>query len=303
MTLMQAPPQSSVASWDQFVEWARLENIHQKNISGVHPDDHGNAALRGRTYFEVNCFRYYHALKVCWPYLNRPGQKIMDVGSWPGGWLRAMSHFAGHHRPEVWASGLIFPDDFLVKMGGACHGTVKCELDVWSPMYDREAPNVFTERGFTLVTAMEVVEHLYHPGWMFKVIHDSMVTGGILFLTTNNVSRLFNLYGIVKGGGMAGNLDELLPRGGGILGAWRPHAREYCWQELNHIALKAGFHHIDHGFYQENYCMRLIEGEEQPSEELIYSNDEERQFARAITPMLYEPDQLKSGMYLVFKKV
>ncbi|MDB5171381.1 MAG: hypothetical protein JWN51_154, partial [Phycisphaerales bacterium] len=51
------------------------------------------------------------------------------------------------------------------------------------------------------------------------------------------------------------------------------------------------------------YCMRLIEGEEQPSEELIYSNDEERQFARAITPMLYEPDQLKSGMYLVFRKV
>lgn len=294
---------ASTISWEQFRQWALSENNHQKEIAGVHAPDHGNPDLRGRTYFEVNVYRYFHAMQVCYPYLNKPNQKFMDVGSWPGAWLRAIAHFAAHHHPQVWASGLIFPPDFIQKMAGACHGTQRIELDVWSPMYDREAPNVFTERGYTFVSAMEVVEHLYHPGWMFKVIHEAMAPGGILFLTTNNVERLSNVFGLVKGGGMAGNLDELLPRGGGILGQWRPHAREYCWQELNHVALQAGFHHLQHGFYQENYGLRLLEGEHQPSDELLYSNDEERRFAEAIKPMLFEPDQLKSGMYLVFQRV
>ena len=303
MTVAEAPAETSTITWEQFRQWALQENEHQRSIAGVHPPDHGNPDLRGRTYFEVNCFRYFHALQVCWPYLNRPNQKVLDVGSWPGAWLRAIAHFSGHHHPEVWASGLIFPDGFLEKMAGACQGIQKIELDVWSPMYDREAPNVLTERNFTFVSAMEVVEHLYHPGWMFKVIHEAMVPGGILFMTTNNVARLSNIYGLLKGGGMVSNLDELLPRGGGILGGWRPHAREYAWQELNHVALMHGFHHLAHGFYQENYGLRLLEGEQLPSDELIYSNDEERRFVQAVTPMLYEPGQLQSGMYLVFKRV
>ncbi len=302
MTDADAPLESSAIDWESFRQWALAENDYQKHIAGVHPADHAIPDLRGRTYFEVNVYRYFHALQVCWPWLNRPNQKAMDVGSWPGAWLRAIAHFAARHRPAVWASGLLFPDHFLEKMGGACIGIQKIELDVWSPMYDREVPNVFTEKNFTFVSAMEVVEHLYHPGWMFNVIHQAMSPGGILFLTTNNISRLSNLFGLLRGVGISGNLDELLPRDGGILGAWRPHAREYCWQELSQIAQKANFIPLAHGFYQENYGLPLIEGKALPSDELQYSSDEERQFAEIITPMLSEPGQLKSGMYLVFQK-
>ncbi|HEX4794518.1 MAG TPA: methyltransferase domain-containing protein [Humisphaera sp.] len=305
MTTTLTPPTSETTtlSWQQYLQWARRENEHMRAISGVHGNDHPNPDLRGRTYFEVNCYRYFHALQVCWPYINRPNQKIMDVGSWPGAWLRAIAHFAAAHKPEIWASGLIFPPDFIEKMGGACKGTLKCELDVWSPMHEREAPNVFTERNFTFVSAMEVVEHLYHPGWMFRIIHDAMVPGGVLFMTTNNVGRLSNIVGMLKGGGMAGNLDELLPRDGGKLGHWRPHAREYCWQELNHVALQYGFHHISHGFYSENYGLRLLEEKDQPSEELPYNDEGERRFVEAVRPMLMEQEQLKSGMYLVFRRM
>jgi hypothetical protein len=302
MTLTPTVAPSTIL-WEQFLAWARVENGHQKKIAGVHGADHANPDLRGRTYFEVNLYRYFHALQVCWPYLNRPGQKVMDVGSWPGAWLRVIAHFAAAHEPQVWASGLMFPDDFLGKMGGACQGTIKCELDVWSPMCVRDAPTQFSEREFTLVTAMEVVEHLYHPGGMFKVIHDSMSPGGILFLTTNNIARLSNVYGLLRGLGVAGNLNELLPRDGGILGAWRPHAREYAWRELDAIARNAGFESVDHGFYQENYALRLLEQEQSPTDDLLCSGSEERRFAQAIAPMLREPGQLKSGMYLVLKKV
>src|SRR5256885_183476 len=136
-------------TWQEFIAWAKEENVYQKQIAGAHPDNHPNPELRGRTYFEVNLYRYYHCLGVCWPFLTQ-----------------------GTHK----------------------------------------------------------------------------------------AARLQNLAGMLAGGGMAGNLDELLPRGGGQLGAWRPHAREYVWQELNHVAMKSGFAHIAHGFYQENYGLKLIEG-------------------------------------------
>src|SRR4051794_30526502 len=88
--------QSSI-TWDEFVRWAREENEYQKKAAGVHQQDHPNALLRGRSYFEVNLYRYFHALQVCWPFLNRPNQKVMDVGCWPGAWLRVIAHFARRH--------------------------------------------------------------------------------------------------------------------------------------------------------------------------------------------------------------
>jgi len=292
----------SSISWNNFLAWARAENEYQQQIAGVHQPDHPQDSLRGRTYFEVNLYRYFHALQVCWPYLNRPGQKIMDVGSWPGAWLRVIAHFAAQHQPKAWASGLMFPDRFLEKMDGACAGMLRCELDPYSPMRDMSAPTTLAENDFTFVSAMEVVEHLYHPRGMFQVIHEAMAPGGVLFVTTNNVSRLSNLFAILNGGGLVGNLEELIPSDGGILGNWRPHAREYAWQEANALAQSAGFEPITHGFYQENYALRLLEGIDQPSEELVLPRGAEKRLARELIPLLAEPDQLKSGMYLLFRK-
>ena len=295
--------EASPVVWRRFLDWARTENDYQKAIAGVHGQDHGNPDLRGRTYFEVNVYRYFHALQVCWPYLNRPNQKIMDVGSWPGAWMRVISNFCSRHEPRIWACGLIFPERFLEKMGGACHGMLHCELDPQSPMRDKAAPTGLSEGGFTFVSAMEVVEHLYDPRGMFRLIGQAMNPGGVLFVTTNNITRLSNLFTLATGGGLTGNLDELNPRDGGILGNWRPHAREYAWRDLNEIATAAGFSHLTHGFYQENYARRLIEGTETPSEGLIFENARQRRFAQAVRPLLAEAEQLKSGMYLVFRRM
>jgi len=296
---VESPP----VDWLQFRNWAHAENDYQKSIAGVHGQDHGNPDLRGRTYFEVNVYRYFHALQVCWPYLNRPNQKVMDVGSWPGAWMRVIANFCSRHQPRIWACGLIFPERFLEKMGGACQGMLHCELDPQSPMRDKAAPTSLSEGGFTFVSAMEVVEHLYDPRGMFELIGLAMEPGGVLFVTTNNIARLSNLFTLATGGGLAGNLDELNPRDGGILGNWRPHAREYAWQDLNQFASAAGFHHLTHGFYQENYARRLVEGAELPREALTIANPRERRFAEAIRPLLAEPEQLKSGMYVLFERL
>src|ERR1043166_7274543 len=120
MDLTSSKASRSMPTWQEFVDWAREENTYQKQIVGMHPADHPNPELRGRTYFEVNLYRYYHCLGVCWPYLTGRKQKILDVGSWPGVWMRAIAHFCEAEQHEIWATGLIFPDDFLKKMGGAC---------------------------------------------------------------------------------------------------------------------------------------------------------------------------------------
>src|SRR5689334_23365497 len=99
-------------TWQEFVDWARVENEYQKKIAGAHPADHPNPELRGRTYFEVNLYRYYHCLSVCWPFITGKTHKILDVGSWPGVWMRLMAHFCEPEHHEIWATGLIFPDEF-----------------------------------------------------------------------------------------------------------------------------------------------------------------------------------------------
>ncbi len=286
-------------SWDEFLVWARAENEHQRRLVGAH---YADPDLRGRTYFEVNLYRYYATLKLAWPYLQTPQPKILDVGSWPGVWLRVLKQFIGQRNPQIWATGLIFPQNFMEVMNGACDGTMKCELDPWSPLAEKDAPNELTQRGFTFVSAMEVVEHLYHPGWMFQVLADAMAPGGILLMTTNNIARLQNMLDLLRGGGLSGNLEQLVPIGGGSTGAWRPHMREYAWMELNHLALQAGFEYVAHAFFEDNYGKRLLTGQDAIELELQIPADVPAGLVAALDPLLHERAQLLPAMCLVLRR-
>ncbi|MFO0838422.1 MAG: methyltransferase domain-containing protein [Phycisphaerae bacterium] len=297
------PCRSPIPPLTEFVEWARGENEHQRRLAGVHAADHLNADLRGRTYFEVNLYRYYATLRIAWPYLHaQPNPKILDVGSWPGVWLRIVRHYLAARNPKIFATGLIFPDNFMDLMAGACDGTIKCELDPWSPLADRGAPNELTEHEFTFISAMEVVEHLYHPAWMFQLLSDAMAPGGILVLTTNNVARIRNLLDLMQGGGLFGNLEQLVPIAGGSTGAWRPHMREYAWRELNHLALLAGFEYVEHGFFEDNYGVRLIENVNSASDDLVVPPDADARFVERIASGALEREQLKPSLYLVLRR-
>src|SRR5436190_24331054 len=83
----------STLPWESFLSWARSEDQFQ--LQRERNEEHPNPLLRGRSYFEVNLYRFYRSLSLVLPYLTEPrAHKILDIGSFPGVWLRALNHFA-----------------------------------------------------------------------------------------------------------------------------------------------------------------------------------------------------------------
>jgi Methyltransferase domain len=234
----------------------------------------------------VDAVHHYHALRACWPYLSTRRQKVLDIGPEPGAWLHTIRRFAGE-KHELWACRQgASPDG--ADPGGPPPGGARllpAEFDVWSPLADFEAPTGLADKGFTLVTLIHVVDHLYHPEPLLRVLASAMATRGVLVITASNVGRLANLRGLIRGGGLAGDLDALIGRRGKYP---RPRVREYCWRELTRAALAAGLTPVRHGFYDDPARREEAEFDEP--------------LRKAVTPMLSEHGQLQSDMILVFRK-
>jgi hypothetical protein len=232
----------------------------------------------------VDAVHHYHALRACLPHLTAGRQKMLDIGPEPGPWLRTVERFAGS-RHELWAC----------RQGGEAElrspvpkgaKILPAEFDVWSPLSNREAPTALGAKGFTLVTALQVVDRLYHPDTFFRVVAGAMAPRGILVLTCSNVARFGNVLGLLRGGGVAGDLDALIGRRGKYP---RPRVREYCWQELTAVALGFGLAPIGHGFYDDP-------ADASPPTEF------DAKLRETVTPLLRDRGQLQSEMVLIFRK-
>jgi hypothetical protein len=250
------PPRVSI---DEFSRWAR-------ETAGVDPVHH------------------YHALGACWPWLRSGRQKVLDVGPDPAPWLGAIERFAGG-RHDLWACRHGANADAAASLPRGVR-VLTAEFDVWSPLANRDAPSTLSETGFTLVTALQLVDHLYHPETLFRSLFDAMATRAVLVLTASNVSRFANVLGLVRGEGLAGDLDALIDRGRPA----RPLVREYNWRELNAAALAAGFVPVRHGFYDDPADAPA------PSPFGAGLRD-------AAAPFLRERAQFASEIVLVFRKV
>ncbi len=233
----------------------------------------------------VHPVHHYHALCALWPLLNSRSHKILDIGPDPIPWLQTIAHFTGTRhslfacRQGGPADGLSRPPDNIT--------VLPAEFDVWSPLAHRDVPNMLAEKGFTVVTALQVVDHLYHPDTLFRVLSQVMSPRGILLITASNVARLGNLLHLLGGGGLAGDLDALVGRTGPDRP--RPRVREYCWQELNGAIIKAGFQTLDHSFYDDPADAPA----ESPFTETL---------RQAIASYVREPEQLHSELVLVYRK-
>ena len=65
------------------------------------------------------------------------------------------------------------------------------EFDIWSPLADREAPNTLPRGNFTLVTALDVVDRMYHPDLLFRVLMEVVARRGVLVISARNVVALW----------------------------------------------------------------------------------------------------------------
>src|SRR3954464_9190911 len=107
MSVISSSTSATGVSWEEYLAWAREEDAFQ--LQRERNDDHPNPLLQGRSYFEVNLYRFYRSLQLCQPILSEPrAHKVLDIGSYPGVWLRALKRFANSDRSphEYWAAGL-----------------------------------------------------------------------------------------------------------------------------------------------------------------------------------------------------
>jgi hypothetical protein len=226
----------------------------------------------------------YEMLRASWTYLATGPQKILNIGPDPGPWLMAVEQFSGH-RHDLWAAR--HGDTGNVGQVPAGARQLSLELDVWFPLHAHEQAHTITEHGFTLVAAIQFVDHLYHPYLFFRAVADALVPEGILVVTAGNVARLENLQRLLRGGGMTHDLDALIGRSDPT--DPRPRVREYCWRELNNAAGRAGFDLIGRHYYEGPPNAR----------DKIELGDRVR---RAVMPFLRERGQLQSEMILIFRK-
>jgi len=232
----------------------------------------------------VDAVHDYHVLRASWTYLQSGRRKILDISTEPGPWLSTLQRFCGH-RHELWGCRQGGVGEMKPGPGGAT--LMPAEFDVWSPLENREAPHALAERGFTVVTARNVVDHMYHPDPLFRVLADVMPPRGVLLVSASNVACLGNVVGLLRGGGVAGDLNALIGRYDATRA--RPRVRAYCWQELNRSAMSAGFAPVGHQFYHDPAAAPAPSEWDQPTR-------------RAIEPFQRERGQLQSEMILIFRK-
>jgi hypothetical protein len=147
---------------------------------------------------------HLHALRACWPMLKRGPQSILDIGPDPIPWLRTIEHFAGTHhrlagcvqnaeediapeseesmdhrrdrggsqREEGFAVSILTPrssaSSAVDNLGEDHYPLTPIELDVWSPLARKGLPAELPAGDYTLITALAVVDHLYHPEPFFR---------------------------------------------------------------------------------------------------------------------------------------
>ena len=228
-------------------------------------------------------FRHWQALRLCWAYLAGGPQRVLDIGPDPIPWLRTIRHFSRQPH-ELWAGrqgvGSVQRD------GSAPDDAIRCldiELDLWSPVARIEADNVLPPRHFSLITALHVVDTVYHPSHFFQAAADALVPDGVLIVTARNVAASSQILDLLRGKGLSPHLDHLIGNP-----TASPRYRQYCWRELHAAARPAGLVLVGHGFYSD-------------AADPAIGKDQARLEAAA-RPLLLEKKQLESEFFLILQK-
>lgn len=202
---------------------------------------------------------YYHFYKLIYPAVKN-GSKIMDIGVFPGTFLRLCKQvFFKDMDLELAGLGLNLPGnefvyrdrskllpqiDFVVS-DKDFKGVLKTE-DISFTEYDldycfdKEGVNSLKE-DCDILTCMEVIEHLHTPYKMLNTAAKCLKPGGIFLIETNNAHNINGILKLLFTG--ESNLDFELARMyiKDDYTTKRPHLRFYSIRELSYMLHTAGF--------------------------------------------------------------
>ena len=229
----------NIGSFSKFAEeyapfeWEMNEDAYQEDIRGKHS-------------ILISFIRYWYVLRyVQSSFQNDQLSSVMDVGAYPGSFLKIIRRFFGKDVEYI-GVGLGFSEKYsavMEKLGAKLFST---ELDP-----DFIEPEIVKDWPFSNIDCclfLDVIEHLVNPVDCLDKINNSLRMGGKLIITTDNITALGYIYHMLRNGESPNTppaRSHLFYRGN-----WRPHFKEFSRAELIFFLKHCGFRLIKHEYFE-----------------------------------------------------
>jgi len=214
-------------------EWEIDRETHQEDFRGKH------SVL-------INLVRYWQAIQhVQAAFQNDPLRSVVDVGSYPGCFLKILRHFCSNDIRYT-GIGLGFSEAYMTTMEALGARLFATELDPDFP--EAKEPRDWPVSNIDCCLFLDVIEHLVNPVHCLDQINKSLRMGGKLILTTDNIAAFGYVYHMLRHGGSPNTPP---PRSNLFFrGDWRPHSKEFSRQELVFFLKHCGFKLIKHQYFE-----------------------------------------------------
>lgn len=208
-----------------------------------------NAWINGQRFHRMlQMLEKYH------PQQARPHWRAVDIGLFPGTWIQLARHF----WPDIdWRGlGLCLSKEFRQWAAGQKIELFEADMDPFYAKGNVRTALPFEDSSLDLVVASEIFEHLISPLLFLEETSRTLKPGGLMLLTTPNVSHIGAIVRLLMGG----SNYERLERSPMFLheDEWRGHIRFYSKEEMTWLADRYGFDLVDHLYYHDDYPVDVL---------------------------------------------
>jgi len=196
-------------------------------------------------YLVFNRDRFYKAISAAFSLTGGSSPVICDLGVFPGALIHILSEYlkSMNRTPEFHGAGLYITEEFSAYMRkNYSSQTYVVNFDPANPDLKHKnypARTPLNDNSVDIVFATEIIEHLSNPGPLIEEAFRILKPGGVVVVTTPNITRIGNIFKLLAG---ISTNDTLMPSGySDPNDEWRPHYREYSTNELAGLFRTRGF--------------------------------------------------------------